>query len=232
MPADRCVDMESLSKEKHMSPVRMVILDFDGTLADTAAVIIRTMQAAILELGLPSRTDEQCAAMIGLRLIEIPSVLFPECGIDGDLYAATYRRLFHEFNTDGAVELYPNVVETLEILKSKGFILTIASSRSHASLAEYVESLGLSSLISYILGADDVDKGKPDPEPVDRTLGRFGSSPEDAIVVGDTSFDIMMGKNAGTRTCGVTYGNGTRESLSDADWIIDDFGKLLDIVSI
>jgi phosphoglycolate phosphatase len=114
---------------------------------------------------------------------------------------------------------------------SKGIILTIASSRSHASLAEYVENLGLSSLISYILGADDVDKGKPDPEPVNRTLKRFGISPEDTIVVGDTSFDIQMGKNAGTRTCGVTYGNGSRESLSDADRIIDDFGKLLNILS-
>lgn len=214
-----------------MSSVRMVILDFDGTLADTAAVIIRTMQATISELELPFRTDEQCAAMIGLRLVEIPSVLFPECSIEGDIYARTYRRLFHEFNTEDAVRIYPNVVDTLKTLMSKGIILTIASSRSHASLAEYVENLGLSSLISYILGADDVDKGKPDPEPVNRTLKRFGISPEETIIVGDTSFDIQMGKNAGTRTCGVTYGNGSRESLSDADRIIDDFGKLLNILS-
>ena len=210
----------------------MVILDFDGTIADTAAVIIKTTQATISELGLPSRTDEQCAAMIGLRLVEIPPVLFPECDIDCDLYAGTYRRLFHKFNTEGAVEVYPNVVETLKTLKANGLILTIASSRSHASLAEYVESLGLSSLISLTLGADDVDKGKPDPEPVNRTLERFGLSPENVIVVGDTSFDIQMGKNAGTATCGVTYGNGSRESLRDADWLVDDFGKLLDIVIV
>ena len=215
-----------------MSPVKMVILDFDGTLADTAAVIIRTMQSTIIEMGLPLRTDEQCAATIGLRLVEIPSVLFPECSIDKDMYARTYRRLFHEFNTADAVQIYPNVVDTLKSLKSKGIILTIASSRSHASLAEYVENLRLSSLISYILGADDVNKGKPDPEPVYRTLQRFGIHPKEAIVVGDTSFDIQMGKNAGTRTCGVTYGNGSRESLSDGDWIIDDFGKLLDIIII
>ena len=147
------------------------------------------------------------------------------------MYARTYRRLFHEFNSEDAVKLYPNVVETLKTLHTKGIILTIASSRSHASLAEYVESRGLSSLISYILGADDVNKGKPDPEPVNRTLQRFGIHPYEAIVVGDTSFDIQMGRNAGTRTCGVTYGNGSMESLSDADWLIDDFGKLLDIVS-
>ena len=213
-----------------MPAIRMVILDFDGTLADTAAVIIRTMQATISELGLPSRTDEQCAAMIGLRLVEIPPVLFPECSIDADIYARTYRRLFHEFDTEDAVKIYPAVAETLKTLKSKGIILTIASSRSHASLAEYVESLGLSSFISHILGADDVDKGKPDPEPVNRILERFGISPEETMVVGDTSFDIMMGRNAGTRTCGVTYGNGSMESLNDADRLIDDFGKLHDII--
>ena len=214
-----------------MNKTRIIILDFDGTLADTAAVIVSTMQATIQELGLPCRSDGQCAAMIGLRLIEIPPVLFPECSIDGELYASTYRRLFHEFNTEGAVVLYPNVVETLSALKRKGIILTIASSRSHASLAGYVESLGLSSLISHILGADDVDKGKPDPEPVNRTLERFRLRPEEAIVVGDTSFDIHMGRNAGTKTCGVSYGNGSRESLVDSDWLIDEFSQLLDSIS-
>ena len=99
--------------------------------------------------------------MIGLRLVEIPSALFPECSIDGNMYARTYRRLFYEFNSEDAVKLYPNVVETLKTLHTKGIILTIANSRSHTSLAEYVESRGLSSLISYILEADDVNKGKP-----------------------------------------------------------------------
>ena len=213
-----------------MSKTKIIILDFDGTLGDTAAVIIRTMHATIEELGLPSRTDEECAAMIGLRLTEIPQVLFKGCEVDGELYAQTYRRLFHIYNVDGAVELYPNVPETLAELKRRGMILTIASSRSNASLMDYVESLNLGSIITYILGADDVKDGKPHPEAVNRTLEHFGFQPEEAIVVGDTVFDIQMGANAGTRTCGVTYGNGSRESLSDATWIIDDFGQLLELV--
>lgn len=215
------------TSQSNMENIRIMILDFDGTLGDTAGVIVKTMQATIKELGLPSRSDEQCAAMIGLRLIEIPPVLFPECELDGEYYANTYRRLFHDFNTDGAVELYPDVLETLVELKKRGIILTIASSRSKASLTEYVSALGLESVISFVLGADDVKDGKPAPEAVNRTLEKFGFLPEEALVVGDTTFDIQMGKAAGTRTCGVTYGNGSIESLADADRIIDDFGELL-----
>ena len=144
------------TSQSNMENIRIMILDFDGTLGDTAGVIVKTMQATIKELGLPSRSDEQCAAMIGLRLIEIPPVLFPECELDGEYYANTYRRLFHDFNTDGAVELYPDVLETLVELKKRGIILTIASSRSKASLTEYVRTLGLEGVISFVLGADDV----------------------------------------------------------------------------
>ena len=213
-----------------MKEIKLIILDFDGTLGDTADLIIRTMQATIKELGLPSRTDKECGDMIGLRLIEIPHVLFPECGDISELYASTYRRLFHEFNTDGAVTLYPNVMETLMEMKRRGKTLTIASSRSHASLAEYIENLGLSNIISYILGADDVKEGKPNPEAIFKTLERFDFDTDEAIMIGDTVFDINMGINAGVKTCGVTYGNGSRESLSDADWVIDDFGSLLELI--
>lgn len=213
-----------------MDKTKIIILDFDGTLGDTAGVIIKTTHATIRELGLPSRTDEQCAAMIGPRLVEIPPILFPECNVDCDLYAQTYRKLFKIYNVEGAVQVYPHVLETLAELKKRGFILTIASSRSTASLMSYIESLKLTSTINFVLGADDVKVGKPDPEAVQKTLEYFGLQPDEAIVVGDTVFDIQMGKNAGTLTCGVTYGNGSRESLSDATWVIDDFGDLLKIL--
>lgn len=214
-----------------MEKIKIIMLDFDGTLGDTTGVIIRTTQATIKELGLPSRTDEQCASMIGLRLVEIPPVLFPECNVDVNLYAQTYRKNFYIFNTQGAVNLYPNVPETLSELKNRGLVLTIASSRSYNSLADYINNLNLSEYISYIIGGDDVSAGKPNPEAIDRTLEKFGFKPEEAIMVGDTVFDIHMGINAGTYTCGVTYGNGSAESMSDATWLIDDFSKLLQIVS-
>lgn len=214
-----------------MTETKIIILDFDGTLGDTASVIIKTMHETIREMGLPTRTDEQCAAMIGLRLVEIPPVLFPECNIDVDLYADTYRRLFDIHNKDGAVNLYPNVIETLKALKARGITLTIASSRGQASLSQFVKNLGLTDIITYILGAGDVENGKPHPEAIFKTLDKYGFIPDQAIMVGDTIFDIQMGINAGTRTCGVTYGNGSRESLFPADWLIDDFSELLELLS-
>lgn len=213
-----------------MSRIKLAILDFDGTLGDTTALIVRTTQAAIRELGLPARSDAECASMIGLRLVEIPPVLFPEEKVDCDLYAATYRRLFHEFDTDGAVQLYPNVLETLKNLHQKGIILTIASSRSRNTLDKYIDNLGLTDIVTYILGANDVKEGKPHPEAVFKTLERFNIPAEQTVMVGDTTFDIEMGINAGTKTCGVTYGNGSRASLAKADWLIDDFKELANVI--
>lgn len=213
-----------------MSNIKAVILDFDGTLANTTDVIIRTMYAMIKELNLPERTYQECAATIGLRLPEVQKALFPDADLSPDAYAQTYRRLFNVFNSDGAVKIYPNVLETLAELKNRGMTLTIASSRSHRTLDDFVRNLGLTDTITYVLGGEDVTQGKPAPQAVNMTLKKYGLRPEEVIVVGDTVFDIDMGRNAGTKTCGVTYGNGSRESMADADWLIDDFSELLELV--
>ena len=196
--------------------IKTIILDFDGTLGNTQMIILRSMQATIKELQLPERTDEQCAAMIGLPLTQCFTDLYPdfaETVVDaekGAVCAATYRRLFDEFNEKGAVPLFPHVPETLQT------------------------DLNLSYCIQYILGVEDVDvkEAKPGPGPVLKTLRDFGLQPEECIVVGDTKYDIQMAHNAGVKAVGVTYGNGSREEMEaeKTEWIIDDFTELLDIV--
>ena len=211
--------------------MKLIILDFDGTLADTRGLIVRTMQQTLLALGLESRTDEQCAAMIGLPLKQAFTNLMPMTDEMGERCVETYRRIFNENNAAYTVPTFPNVLETLRQLSEEGYTLTIASSRSHRSLMEFVEDMYLNEVIPYVLGADDVTQAKPHPEPVLKTLEAFGCKPEDAMVVGDTWYDIEMGRRAGVRTCGVTYGNGTRQELTDAgaDWLIDDFGELMSL---
>ena len=111
-------------------------------------------------------------------------------------------------------------------------MMAIASSRSHATLSEYIEKLGLKDTISYVLGAENVKRPKPASDPVDKVLMIFSLRPETCIVVGDTVYDIQMGKNAGCRTIGVSYGNGTRQQLEEAgaDYVIDDIQDLLKFI--
>ena len=212
--------------------MKLIILDFDGTLADTRDLIVLTMQQTIQELGLEPRTDEQCASRIGLPLKEAFTTLIPMTDEMGTRCAETYRRIFNENNAVYTVPAFPNVLETLQRLSEKGYVLTIASSRSHRSLVEFIENMNLQGVLAYVLGADDVTQAKPHPEPVLRTLEKFACPADEAFVVGDTAYDIEMGRRAGVRTCGVTYGNGTREELTraGADYVMDDFGELLDIV--
>ena len=212
--------------------MKLIILDFDGTLADTRGLIVKTMQQTLDVLGLEFRTDDQCAAMIGLPLKQAFTDLIPMTDEMGNLCADTYRRIFNENNAVYTIPPFPNVLETLHLLSQKGYTLTIASSRSRWSLMEFIETMNLQEHISYVLGADDVVQAKPHPEPVLKTLEKFGCTPDEALVVGDTWYDIEMGRRAGVRTCGVTYGNGTSEELMNAgaDFLMDDFGELGSII--
>ena len=212
--------------------MKLIIFDFDGTLADTRGLIVKTMQQTLEALGLESRTDEQCASMIGLPLKQAFTDLIPMSDEMGEQCVETYRRIFNENNALYVIPTFPHVMETLHQLHEQGYILTIASSRSNRSLREFVNDMDLNDVIPYVLGAEDVTRAKPHPDPVLQTLETFGCKPEDALVVGDTWYDIEMGKRAGVKTCGVTYGNGTREELiqAGADYLMDDFGELLSIV--
>jgi phosphoglycolate phosphatase len=211
---------------------RLIIFDFDGTLGDTRRNIVTTMQMTIKELQLPERTESECAATIGLPLARCFRALFPD--IQEELIprcAETYRRIFNENLQKITPEAFPSVVKTLKILKEQGFTLTIASSRSRNSLTELTHNMGIADYISYLIGADDVKEAKPKPEPVLRTLATMQFEANETLVVGDMAVDILMGANAGAKTCGVTWGNGTKEKLQEAgaDFIIDNMQELIEI---
>lgn len=210
----------------------LIIFDFDGTLGDTRRNIVRTMQMTINELQLPSRSEDECSSTIGLPLAECFRKLFPY--IQDELIprcAETYRRFFNENLKIIQPVAFPGVVETLSALKEQGYMLTIASSRSRNSLIELTRDMGITDSISYLIGADDVEKAKPNPEPVLKTLTAMCFAPTQTLVVGDMAVDILMGINAGAKTCGVTWGNGSREELekAGANYIIDKIEDILDI---
>ena len=180
---------------------KIAILDFDGTIADTRPVILNTFHRTLDAMHLPQHTDDEIAATIGLPLMEAFPVLEPMDERMAAECTATYRRIFHDVNAQIGVPMFPHVDETLRLLDD---------------------------IVTYIIGYEDVSHAKPHPEPVLKTLSHFGLTADDAVVVGDTHFDILMGRNAGCATIGVTYGNGSRQSLEEAgaDSVVDDFADI------
>ena len=209
--------------------IRLVILDFDGTLADTQPIIVASIHQTLREMHLPQRTDAECRTIIGLPLAQCFTTL---CGVDdamAERCADVYRRVFDELNTDGTVTLFPHVLETLAALHDRGLQLAICSSRGRPTLDGFVKGFHLEPYVSMVVGANDVEHHKPHPEPVQKILAALGANSHETIVVGDASYDILMGRNAGCRTCGVTYGNQSAAELSaaGADHLVDDFAEIM-----
>lgn len=208
--------------------MKLIIFDFDGTLADTEALITQTMQKTIEALHLEPRSREQCRAMIGLPLKETFMRLIPMTDAMGDRCADIYSQIFDRDNRPGVVRLFPHVADTLAALYAHDYTLTIATSRHRESLMEFLQGMQIDTYFRYIVTVSDVAQAKPHPDMVLQTMEHLNIAPADTLMVGDAVYDIQMGHNAGVHTCGVTYGNGTRADMvaCQADHIIDDFGQL------
>ena len=212
--------------------IKLIILDFDGTLGDTRSNIVLTMRRTLVRLGYAVPDENTIAATIGVPLEKGFEQMLP--GISPDdvaLCARTYREIFEKCRKELVPNLFPHVMETLDALKEAGYVLTIASSRSYGSLKEFLQEMGIAPYISYVLGANSVTHAKPHPEPVLKTMADMGFTADETLVVGDMPVDIQMGKGAGAHTCAVTYGNASREELiaAGADYVIDDFSELTGI---
>lgn len=212
---------------------KLIILDFDGTLGDTRHNIVKTLQATLSQKRLPVPGEEECAATIGIPLYDAFLRLAPHITTnEAQECVDLYRNIFEVNKKKLMPQLFPHVLETLNTLHKRGIILTIASSRSNISLHDFIHEMQLAKYITYTIGAEDVTHAKPHPEPVLKTLEAYGIAAKETLVVGDMPYDIIMGINAGTHTCGVTYGNATRQQLKDsnAEYIIDEFAELLNVI--
>ena len=225
--------------------MKYIIFDFDGTIGDSQSLIVKTLQDTMRAKKLEVKSDEACAKTIGLRLDEAFVSLFGMSAEEGMECAATYREIFLDNKKTMIVQPFPHVIETLRELHRRGYILGMASSRNHCSLDGYVKQMQLEDFFSSIVAGDDVEHVKPAPDMVFKALremkgmknpvtsaeaGDVEDMLDEVLVVGDMTFDVDMAHNAGCKACAVTYGNGTREQLASAEFIIDDFAELLGLV--
>ena len=225
--------------------MKYIIFDFDGTIGDSQSLIVKTLQDTMRARKLEVKSDEACAKTIGLRLDEAFVSLFGMSAEEGMECAATYREIFLDNKKTMIVQPFPHVIETLRALHRQGYVLGMASSRNHCSLDGYVKQMQLENIFSSIVAGDDVEHVKPAPDMVFMALGEMKGMKnpvtsaeagdvedmlDEVLVVGDMTFDVDKAHNAGCKACAVTYGNGTREQLASAEFIIDDFAELLGLV--
>ena len=213
--------------------IKLVIFDFDGTLADTHQLIIRTNQEAMRRMNYPVADEKTITSIIGIPLEDGLLSVYPDIPRQTlPVWVETYRQVFESLRREIVPALFPQVPETLAALHGRGYVLTVASSRHSSSLNAFLQEMGLAQWFSLVLGADNVTRAKPHPDPVLHTLRQTGFRPEETLVVGDMPVDIRMGLGAGAFTCGVTFGNSDRASLAaaGAHHILDHFAPLLPLL--
>lgn len=214
-----------------MKKFKHCIFDFDGTLADTSEGIVQCVKETLHRMGLPDRTADSIKHAIGLPLQESlkQGGAIPEDRIDEAV--EIYRSIFFDVASQ-YILLFTGVPETLQRLRSEGISLSIATSRGINSLDKILDNYGLKDAFTVKATSNGNWKPKPAPDMVLYILECLKASPDETLVIGDTTYDIAMGAGAGCKTCGVSWGNHSPELLASVnpDHIIGNMEDLLKIV--
>lgn len=205
---ERCV----MSNSRYL----LLIFDWDGTLADSEARIVESVRRAVNELGLPDCTPAQVRNVIGLGLQQCLETLFPE--VPAERYAHfvnAYRKHF-SLNNEAPVELFPGVKEVLADLCTRGYTIGVATGKGRQGLNRELEESGLDALVRVSRCADE-SPSKPHPQMLEELLELTVTPPQQALMIGDTTYDMQMARDAGVDRIGVSYGAHESSRLLEFD---------------
>ncbi|QDQ00072.1 pyrophosphatase PpaX [Lysinibacillus fusiformis] len=208
--------------------VKALLFDFDGTLLNTNELIIQTFMHVLEERFPGQYSPKDCLKFIGPSLKQTFSDITPG---EEDEMIANYRT-WNMLHHDELVTEYPDVVSTLEQLKSMGIKLAIVSTKRNEMIDRGLSILGATHLFEIRIGSNDVKNVKPDPEPVLLALERLGLTKEEAIMIGDNSHDIEAAHNAGVRAAGVAWSIRGAQYLQqfNPEYLLQGMSDLFDIV--
>lgn len=182
----------------------LLIFDWDGTLMDSAGHIVASIQAAASDMGLSVPDSERASYIIGLGLREALLHLFPELPEpDHPHLADRYRH--HYLGQDHAIPLFSGAEAMLRGLAGRGARLAVATGKSRKGLDRALAYSGLSELFEVTRTADEAFS-KPHPAMLEMILDETGVSARQALMIGDTTHDLQMARNAGMDSAGVDYG--------------------------
>lgn len=208
--------------------LRLILFDVDGTLADSQGAITSAMAAAFAGAGLPSPSRAEILSIVGLSLPLAMAELAGEQRADVQAvlvegYKSAYKSARLAAGA-GHSPLYPGAAEVLAELNAvPEYLLGVATGKSQRGLDALIEAHELRCFVTRQCA--DHHPSKPHPSMVLRAMAETGVRPEDTVMIGDTSFDIDMGRAAGVRTIAVDWGFHPAERLG-ADHIIKSFGEL------
>lgn len=210
----------------------LIIFDLDGTLVDTPSGIVKAFIAGLDSMGITFTDTQAIRATIGMPLEKAFSQLLaiPVDDVQVSLAVRQYQAAFREIVLPQARALvFPGVVDGLSALKNRGYGLAVATSKVFTSAQALLEAANLWSFFDLVVGADMVTHPKPHPEMGLLVMSRLGNSPENSVMVGDTTHDLLMAKQAGIHAIGVTWGIHDRKTLLTAQpgWIVDSFDDVV-----
>ncbi|MFH2111572.1 MAG: HAD family hydrolase [Candidatus Bathyarchaeota archaeon] len=211
--------------------VDLVIYDLDGVLIDATQAIVNSFRLTFREIGEPLNPEE-VVSRIGYSLIEILRELLPE-EHRPDVWRLRDRYIAHFQEQDiEHTRLLPDVAETLETLKARGYMQSLATNKTNTEADRILTLLGVRDSFNLLVGFMDVPNPKPAPDMINLTLERLGVPRERAIFVDDTTVGLTAGIGAGVKTIGITTGTHSRERLETVkpDYIIDEFRELLQLL--
>ena len=209
------------------------MLDFDGTTACTVHAIYHAAKRMLNEYGYEVEKDV-VYKNFGRAL---PYSFYCFAGVESFDEATSKEMIarygaIYQAEAEQLIELFDGVADTLDKLKKAGVKIVIASNNVHPVLERQLSNLGIRHYIDDIVAVEDVENVKPAPDIALEVLRRCNIKPEEAIVVGDSTYDMDMGREAGCDLCGVSYGGHTPEMLREkgAKYIMDNFSELVNIV--
>ncbi len=189
----------------------LVVFDWDGTLLDSAGAIVRAIQSASRDLGLPIPDDARARHVIGLGLADALQHAVPE--LKPENYQAMIARYRHHYlGGDQALKLFDGVPEMLQRLSGAGHQLAVATGKSRLGLERALDHSGLRPFFRASRCADECHS-KPHPQMLEELMAEFGMSAASTVMIGDTSHDLLMASNAGVDSLAVTYGAHPHEHL-------------------
>lgn len=213
---------------------RVAIFDCDGTLVDGQANVCEAMEEAFAAASIAAPPRALIRRAVGLSLPQAMALLLPESSAEQqEILAESYRLVFREHRRLGRINepLFDGIEPLLRRLRGQGWQLAVATGKSRRGLRHCLETHGIADLFSSLQTADD-HPSKPDPAMISAVLWETGVDSGQAVMIGDTSFDMVMASSAGVCAIGVGWGYHTADELlaTGAESVAETVDELADML--